>query len=155
MANYVLDTGVLIGYVRGAPYAAYVEKKFSPSTAPNLATISTVSIGELYSFALRRNWGPTKQAGLATLLRSIPATPVAHQTILQKFSEIDAFNHRQHPSLPLPVSGHTMGDNDIWVAATASVLNANLLTTDHDFDHLNGIFVNVFYIDQKLSPADA
>ncbi len=48
-----------------------------------------------------------------------------------------------------------MGDNDIWVAATASVLNANLLTTDHDFDHLNGIFVNVFYIDQKLSPADA
>jgi len=48
-----------------------------------------------------------------------------------------------------------MGDNDIWIAATASVLKATLLTTDRDFDHLDGVFLRVFYIDQKLTAADA
>ena len=48
-----------------------------------------------------------------------------------------------------------MGDNDIWIAATSSVLKAVLLTTDHDFDHLDGVFLKVIYIDQKLTPADA
>ncbi len=155
MASYVLDTGVLLGYVRGAAYAAYVDKKFAPAKAPNVATVSVTSIGELYSFALRRKWGESKQAALAELLRSIPSTPIRQQAIIRKFAEIDAFNYRQHPTLPSPASGHTMGDNDIWVAATASVLNAILLTTDHDFDHLDGVFCQVVYIDQKLTLADA
>ena len=155
MANYVLDTGVLLGYVRGAAYAGYVDNKYAPAQAPNLATISVVSTGELYSFALRRNWGTTKQNALATLLRSIPAVPIRQESIVRKFAEIHAYNHRQHPSLPPPNSGHSMGDNDIWIAATASVLNASLLTTDHDFEHLDGVFLQVIFIDQHLTPADA
>jgi tRNA(fMet)-specific endonuclease VapC len=140
MATYFLDTGILMGYVRGASYAGYVDKKYAPAQPPNLATISVVSVGELYSFALRRKWGKQKQEVLSSLLRSIPATAIRQESILRMFSEIDAFNLRQHPSKPLPSSGHTMGDNDIWVAATAAVLKATLMTTDHDFDHLNGVF---------------
>jgi len=30
MEKFVLDTGIILGYVRGAGYAAYVEKKFGP-----------------------------------------------------------------------------------------------------------------------------
>jgi len=155
MANYVLDTGILLGYVRGAAYAGHVDKKYAPSRPPNLATISVASVGELYSFALRRNWGAAKQDNLAGLLRSIPSTPIRQQSIIHKFAEIDAFNHRAHPAFPPPASGHTMGDNDIWIAATASVLNATLLTTDRDFDHLDGVFLRVVYIDQRLTAADA
>jgi predicted nucleic acid-binding protein len=47
-----------------------------------------------------------------------------------------------------------MGKNDLWIAATASVLGAKLLTTDHGFDHLSGIFLEVVYIDQALTPTD-
>ena len=36
-----------------------------------------------------------------------------------------------------------------------AALKAALLTTDHDFDHLDGVFLKVIYIDQKLTPADA
>jgi predicted nucleic acid-binding protein len=36
-----------------------------------------------------------------------------------------------------------------WGAATASVLNAKLLTTDRDFDHLNKEFLEVIYIDPR------
>jgi predicted nucleic acid-binding protein len=155
MATYVLDTGVLLGYVRKAPWAAYVDKKYAPSKAPNLATISVVSQGELYSLAIRNNWGPAKQAAITELLRAMPATQIGNAAILHKFAEIDAYNYRRHPSLPPPTSGHTMGDNDIWIAATTAVLGATLLTTDHDFDHLHAVFLNVVYIDQSLTPADA
>src|SRR5438105_2168981 len=100
-----------------------------------------VSVAELHSLALRRNWGAQKQSVLGGLLRSIPATPIRQDSVLHKFAEIDAFNYRKHPTIPNPPSGHTMGDNDIWIAATASVLNATLLTTDHDFDHLHSRFL--------------
>ena len=155
MASFVLDTGVLLGYVRGAAFAAYVDKKYAPSQAPNVATMSVVSSAELHSLALRRKWGADKQAALATLLRSVPITPIRQPSLIQKFAEIDAFNHRQHPTLPPLSSGHTMGDNDTWIAATASVLKATLITTDHDFAHLHGVFLNVVFINQSLTPADA
>jgi len=48
-----------------------------------------------------------------------------------------------------------MGKNDLWIAATASVLNAALVAIDHDFDHLSSVFLDVIYIDQKLTASDA
>ena len=39
-----------------------------------------------------------------------------------------------------------MSKNDLWIAATAYVTNATLVTTDKDFDHLNE-FIKVTYLD--------
>ena len=36
-----------------------------------------------------------------------------------------------------------MGKNDVWIAATAHVNGAILLTTDNDFDHLTPLFFAV------------
>jgi len=36
-----------------------------------------------------------------------------------------------------------MGKNDIWIAATAKVLNVTLLTTDNDFNHLKDKFIKL------------
>lgn len=36
-----------------------------------------------------------------------------------------------------------MGKNDLWIAATASVLGTKLLTTDEDYTHLDGVFLSV------------
>ena len=30
-----------------------------------------------------------------------------------------------------------MGKNDLWIAATAALTEATLLTSNHDFDHLS------------------
>lgn len=49
MSLFVLDTGILVGYIRGAGYAEYVERKSQASQPPNLAVVSIVSKGELYS----------------------------------------------------------------------------------------------------------
>jgi len=42
-----------------------------------------------------------------------------------------------------------MGENDIWIAATAKVTGAVLLTTDKDFDHLHGKYLTRIWIDPK------
>ena len=40
-----------------------------------------------------------------------------------------------------------MGENDVWIAATARRLGATLLTTDRDFDHLHGTWIDRVWID--------
>lgn len=69
----------------------------------------------------------------------------------RSFSEIDAFSQGKHgvKKLPNGMSSRNMGKNDLWIAASASVLNAVLLTTDKDFDHLDEEFLEVIYIDPK------
>ena len=43
-----------------------------------------------------------------------------------------------------------MGKNDLWIAATTSVFNGTLLTTDGDFHHLHNTFFPVAYINPEL-----
>lgn len=42
-----------------------------------------------------------------------------------------------------------MGKNDVWIAASARVIGARLLTTDKDFDHLDPHFVTRDWIDPE------
>lgn len=155
MAHYVLDTGIVLGLIRGAGYAAYVRKRFSPSIPPNMASLSIVTVAEMRALALRRNWGDQKRAALDGLLRSTPIVDIRHDSVVNLFASIDAFNHGKHPTHKLTGSSRAMGDNDIWIAATAATMKATLLTADRDFDHLNGTFLDVVYIDQNLTETDA
>lgn len=156
MSIYILDTGTLLGYVRGAKYAEYVEEKYSVSSPPNIAFVSVVTIGEIYSLAMQFGWGKNKMERLRKIIEKIPYVDINHQKILEKYAEVDAYSQGKHPSLKLQerVSSRNMGKNDIWIAATGSVLNATLLSIDHDFDHLNDVFLNVIYIDQKSRRED-
>lgn len=43
-----------------------------------------------------------------------------------------------------------MGKNDLWISATASVLNLTLLTTDDDSNHLENDFIQLKNIDLSL-----
>ena len=45
-------------------------------------------------------------------------------------------------------NGHALGDNDRWIAATAAVTGACLLTADADFDPLHPSHVTREYVDQ-------
>jgi tRNA(fMet)-specific endonuclease VapC len=141
--------------VRGAGYAAYVEKKYQVSQPPNLSLISIVSKGEILSLGMQFGWGTAKMASLEQLLRRFPFVDINQQQIIERYADIDAYSQAKHPTRKASMSPRNMGKNDLWIAATASVLNATLLTTDHHFDHLNGVFLEVLYIDQSLKAADA
>jgi len=157
MSTFVLDTGMVLGYIRAAAYAEYAEKRFSVSAPPNIAVVSVVTIGEIYSLSIQLGWGDEKQKKLKDVLSKIPVVNINHPEILGRYAEIDAFSQGKHTSKKLPtgVTSRNMGKNDIWIAATCSALNGTLLTTDQDFDHLNGVFLNLEYIDPKLKGSDA
>lgn len=146
MATYVLDTGILIGYLRGAAWARRLDETLAPARVPNATVASVVTVAELECFAVRRRWGPEKRSALSGILRTVPTVAVEHPALLRAFAEIKAYSEGKHPDRALPHSARPMGDNDIWIAATATVLKATLLTTDHDFDHLNEVFCKVVYI---------
>lgn len=60
MQKFVLDTGIVLGYIRAAGYAEYIEKKYSLFSPPNIPLISIVSKGEIYSLAIQFKWGTAK-----------------------------------------------------------------------------------------------
>jgi predicted nucleic acid-binding protein len=151
MSTYILDTGILLHYVRGSVLASYVDQQYKPSLLPNYSVVSVVSIGEIYSLSYRLNWGSSKKITLKKLLDSIPVVDINHPTIINKFAEIDAYRCGKHPEKPIPQneSARSIGDNDLWIASTASVLGATLLTLDADFMIINKVFLDVIYIDQE------
>jgi len=151
MSRYVLDTGIVLGLFKGASYARYVLDRYQPFSAPNLAVQSIVSAAELDAMGFRRRWGNPKLEKLEQLVRKIPQQDINHPRIIRQYVEIDAYRHNGHPNQKLPSgqSAFAMGDNDIWIAATAVAMNASLLTTDKDFLPLNDTFLQVIYIDPK------
>lgn len=65
------------------------------------------------------------------------------------YAQIDAYSQGKLPEKPLPygMSSRNMGKNDIWIASTAAVTNSVLVTTDKDFQHLDGVFLDLKLID--------
>ena len=150
MRKYLLDTGIVLGYARSADYAEYVDKTFE--VFANTPLVSVVSKGEIYSLAFQRKWGLNKLKLLDELLRKLPVVDINDDQIIRRYAEIDAYSLGRNSVKPLArtETARQMGKNDLWIAATASVLRAALLTTDHDFDHLHTVFLEVIYIDPKL-----
>jgi tRNA(fMet)-specific endonuclease VapC len=153
VSTYVLDTGLLLGHIRGAGYADHAERTYALSQPPNVSLVSVVSKGEIYSLAIQFNWGERKKLELDSLLRRIPVVDINTDRIIQCYAEIDAYSQGKDRTKPLPtgMSSRNMGKNDLWIAATASVLNATLVTIDTDFDHLNSVFLTVAYINPRLT----
>jgi tRNA(fMet)-specific endonuclease VapC len=148
--RYIMDTGILLGYLRGAPYAESLESEFHLSQS--LFVVSIVSIGELYAIALRQCWSKDRMDRLADIISAIPPIDISNPNIVEKYGEIAVYSQGRHPTKKLPkgTSSRQMSNNDTWIAATGTVLKATLLTTDGDFDHLDGVFLDVVHIDQKV-----
>lgn len=156
MSLYLLDSNILVGYIRAAGYATYVEKKFQLFNPQNISVISIISVGEIKSLAFQFGWGEKKLNAMHELIKRIPVINIDLEQIPNAFAEIDAFSQGKHPikSLPSGISARNMGKNDLWIAATANVIKATLLSTDRHFEHLNGNFINFIYIDQNLTEKD-
>lgn len=153
MPKYFLDTGIILGYIRAAEYAKYIEQKFKLMAPSNISLISIVTVGEIYSLAEQFRWGPKRKSLLENILSEFDSVDISYPQILRKYAEIDAFSQGKYATKKLPegTSARNMGKNDLWIAATASVLKAILLTTDKDFGHLDGEFLKVIYIDTKAN----
>lgn len=140
---YLYDSNILLHYIRQTPVMQYVENNFQPFSDENEPWICVVSHGELRSIAIQNRWGSRKIQTMFEMLDNFLTIDIESKDIFDRYAEVDAFSQGKLSGQPSPFSSRNMGKNDLWIAATASILGATLLTTDADFEHLDGVFLKV------------
>ena len=144
--NYLLDTNILLLYLRGSNIAKYIDEKYSILSNNNKPVISVVTLGEIRSLGLQNNWGKKRHKLLTQLTNQFLISDINVETIISRYAEIDAYSQGKLRDKSLQGSFLNMGKNDLWIASTASVLNIPLITTDKDFLHLHNIYLKLEYI---------
>lgn len=129
---YQLDTNILIYAVRGGITWNKIKAVCDPLMTEPRPIYSLVSEAELLSFAEQNRWGAAKRQQVAFFLGYFDRVTIDDPKILAAYTLIDAFSRKK---------GVTMGKNDLWIAATANVYGAVLVTTDRDFEHLHGKYL--------------
>ena len=140
--NFIIDTKILVHYIRKDKFAEKLDVTFRPFAAGNRPVVPIVVFGEVKSIAMQNGWGAKKLALLDELLLKVLRADITLE-IVERYAEIDAFSQNKLANRPLSATSRNMGKNDLWIAATASVLKAKLLTADADFDHLDAVFLEV------------
>lgn len=138
---YILDTNILIAYVRLGKLYTHLEASYNLWTAAPSPIISVVTEGEIRALSEEFSWGSQKKQLLSLLLARFTVVPLPYSNVLEKYVEISEYSRR---------NGRTMGKNDLWIAATAASTGAVLLTTDRDFDLLDPLFITRKWIDPTL-----
>jgi len=90
-------------------------------------------------------------SALAAALANVVTVELLSGPMPEAYVEMALASRRHRPS------ARVMTDNDLWIAATAKVARATLLTTDKDFTHLSPNHCRVVLIDPKAmrNPNDA
>jgi predicted nucleic acid-binding protein len=123
--GFLLDTSVVLHATReNSPVSKAIDSQFGLSTSRFRPAICEVTIGELLAFALSYKWGEKRKSLLTQQIDKALVIPISHPGVHQRWAEM---------SSALQSVGRTIGQNDIWIAATASVAGMTLLTTDKDF----------------------
>ena len=142
--RYVLDTNILLHYMRESEVSVRIDAQYNPlDSTLHDAILSVVSVGEIKAIAKINHWGTRKLEKLDLLLDELLITDINSEDLIERYAEIDAFSHGKLTERPLGMSARNMGKNDLWIAATASILEASLLTTDFDFNHLHDEFLDL------------
>ncbi len=140
--TYVWDTNIFIHSLRKPTFFSNITKQYNSFNPVNKLFISSVTIGELHAFALRNRWGSRRIAEMEQMINlATPIDVTDNPFLIKMYAEIDVYSQSQHPTLRLPTSARKMGKNDLWIAATATIHNATLLSTDADFEHLDSLFL--------------
>lgn len=145
--DYLLDTNIVLIYLRQSGLKEDLDKRLSLFSPENTLLISVVSIGEAKSIALQRKWGERKIVQLEELLRKLLIADINAKRIIERYAEIDAYSQGKLENKRASFTSRNMGKNDLWIASTASILNAKLITTDKDFRHLDKEYIELLEVD--------
>ncbi|MEL7120353.1 MAG: type II toxin-antitoxin system VapC family toxin [Bacteroidota bacterium] len=145
--DYLLDTNILVIYSRESEIADKIEAEFQIFNGDNNIAISVVTLGELNSLAKRFNYGNRRKQRIEKLVEKLFTIDTNIKEIIERYGDIDAYSQGKLEGNPLGTSSRNMGKNDLWIAATASVFDMVLITTDKDFQHLDKTFMKLKYID--------
>ena len=125
MMGYLLDTSILILAARDtAPFKA-IDSSLGLLRHDFQPAISIVTHGEILGFAKKRGWGENKLKLLQAIINRLVVIPIDQgSNHVERYAELSAASEL----------GLNIGQNDLWIAATAIEYGLTLLTTDGDFD---------------------
>jgi predicted nucleic acid-binding protein len=109
--------------------------------------ISIVTHGELQVLAERNDWGEQKRSALATALDNLVTINIDSEPLVRAYVQVEEACRK------VPGGERKMGQNDMWIAATALLCGLPIITTDGDFRHLNGRLITVNWVNPKLGKA--
>jgi predicted nucleic acid-binding protein len=107
-------------------------------------TVSIVTHGELKVLAERNGWGQEKREALTKALYNLVTVNIGGEPL------VDAYVRVEEACRKTQGSERIMGQNDMWIAATALLCGMPLITTDKDFKHLHGRLISVCWVDPDL-----
>ena len=145
--DYFLDTNIVLVYIRKSDLYKQLDKQLNLIAGDNNLIVSIVTIGELKSIAKSNNWGDKKLDKLTEFLKQFLIADINVESVVERYAEIDAYSQGKLKDEVINFSARNMGKNDLWIAATASILNATLITTDNDFAHLDDKYLKLIKVD--------
>ncbi|HYD47978.1 MAG TPA: PIN domain-containing protein [Terriglobales bacterium] len=123
---FLLDTSVLLHWVRNDLTAQLLEQKYQLERAPFRPLICEVSIGEMLAFSRKLGWGSNKQERLLQLEDWLVIVDLSDRRVHEAYADLSTLALKSGWSL-------FNAKNDLWVAAAAKVAHCRLLTFDKDF----------------------
>lgn len=140
--QYLLDFNLLVHYVRRTSIWTTVNANHRLMTSEERPFFCVVTSGEFRSLAIQWRWGNQKLDAMEFCLGYFQVRTIDDYDVLRTYAKLDAYAVSR---------GTTMGKNDLWIAATAVVTGATLLTTDRDFD----LFAPRFIKHVRIDPSTA
>ena len=138
----VLDTNVILHLARDNATGRAINTKYGLSSRLDKPILSTVVEGELRGMAAWGGWGAERLAKLDALLNELVRLPSSEPEVVSAYAELFAHQLRK---------GKKIGENDLWIAASARAIDAIVLTCDTDFNKLDPQMVKYEYFDPKIT----
>jgi tRNA(fMet)-specific endonuclease VapC len=144
MKNILLDTNILIHLNRGNEIAQRVREYVASLSEPQVF-ISVVNLAEAESLVVQWKMPDEAVKRLRSNMNKFVCIDIEqnNQVLLDAYVNIDCYSKRKIKGPDgklIPNGAIGMKKNDLWIAATAHALDAVLLTTDGDFDHLENLY---------------
>lgn len=143
----LLDTNIFVHMGRSFDLAERIDTDHRIFDYGHELLTSFVCVGEINAIIHKARYGEARQFRVKKLLKKVAILEISYEPILKFYEEIDAFSEGKHQSRKGDFSANPMGKNDLWIAATAAAFDLTLVTTDKDFNHLEGHFIDLKHID--------
>ena len=139
--TYLLDTGILLHWVRGSKVATVVDGQFQLRAANFRPLICEVSLGEMEACARTEKWGEQKRNKLKELKKELISVDISDSRVIEAYADLSSLAKSNGWAI-------FHGKNDLWVGAATRVAGATLLTADKDFLPLrDGKHLDVILLD--------
>ena len=100
MSRFLLDTSMLLGLVRGAPWAIKARADYGLGDSETMVFTSVICRGEILALAEKFGWGKDKRRSLDDVLETIPTLCINQPAILDAYARIDAWTHGKPVASP-------------------------------------------------------